>query len=128
MFTDTFSVELSPECVALFKSNRKAFTKTLREELLGHKATLESMLRPFCDGIREEFSNDSICIEECNIEVDELGKGRVYIEWQGYVEMGCRDISGPTDHEGWFKFTIDLDEGVLEFHVDYPPEREPDEF
>jgi hypothetical protein len=123
-----FSIQLSDDCMRLFRTNRRKFLKKLHKELMEHPASIGEMVGPFCTGLRETFEDNSINIEPCDVEVDDKGIGKAYISWLAFRDWGCRDQAGPVDYNDEFRFSIDLKSGCLTFYVDYPPQREPDEF
>ncbi len=122
-----YSIQLSDDCMRLFKKNKERFREKLAGEMTARSGTLQEMLEPFCTEFREEFVEDSTHVESCNIEIDGKGEGDVYINFDGYVHYGCRDMCRTIDHCDCIRFKIDLETGSLTFYIDYPPEREPDE-
>ena len=110
--------------MALQRSNASGFADRLKDEVQNSTVTLEDMLSPLCTGTREEFTNGSIMITD--IEMISGTTGEMYFYFEGYAHLGCRDASGPIEHEEHVPFVLSTD-GVLTFTIKYLEEREPDE-
>ena len=125
--SQTFCIQLSAECMVFQSVNLAGFSEQIRIELLHHSDVLDEIVTPYCDGIREEFSDGSVKIHEGCIELTDTNSGTVQIDFDGYQHFECRDMSGLVDHSEKVNFTIDSS-GMLTLTPFYPDEREPDEF
>jgi len=127
MNDEHLTIQLSEECVESLSTDRDQFAKLLHEELSEHIDEIESYLPRYCTEMREDFTDGSTEILDCDIEVDDTGKGSLYINFYGYVHMGCKDMCHEVDHSEQVMFRVDSIQRTITLHFPHPPQRDPDE-
>lgn len=109
----------------LFSTDQDEFAAKLASEMEAALRGYPYFFRFDCDETRGEIKEDTISVEE--IEIDEFGSGTAFYHFDEYLHMGCRDISGNTRHENDFPFKYDPDSGSVSIPFRELPERPTDD-
>ena len=125
---DKYSFQLSEQCIALLDEDRTAFYALLRDELIQHIGDIEWFLPRYCTEFREDYVDGQVNIPDYDITVDDNGVGSFYINFYGFVCMGCKDMDHEEEHVDRFNYSIDKNTRVITIDFPFPPEREPDEY
>ncbi len=128
MEEETLTIELPSECVEFYNEDEEAFIESLHQTLIDHYKKIEFYLPRYCNNYREEFSDDSASIEECDITLTEGNQGHLYISFDGYISAGCRDADTSMDHSQRIDFELTDDGSSITLFFHYLPERNPDEY
>ena len=123
--SDAISFDLSEDVRALILTDRDDFLSELRSEMEPVLRAHADFFRYDCNEARGEIQEDTISIDD--LEIDDTGEGKAYYRVDEYLYMGCRDISGTTDHDGQFPFSYDASTGAVFIPYRELPERPPDE-
>ena len=123
--SEHISFTIDEDLRLLFSTDRDEFASGLASEMEAALRAHPYFFRFDCDESRGEIQEDTISVEE--IEINELGSGTAFYHFDEYLHMGCRDISGNTRHSGDFSFTYDHDPGDVFIPFRELPERPTDD-